>query len=912
MKKHNLKLLALFGAAVMAFSFASCSNDDDDYNTPAVETTCTVVFDANAEDDVTGSTASIVGKAGSTVTLSPNGFVREGYNFAAWATSADGAKMYFNGANITLLCDMTLYAVWEKVEVPKESFGVTFYSNGGSAVDMPFVVVQEGKTVAKPADPTLYGYTFAGWYNGDVSFNFATPITANTRLVAHWKPIVYTITYELNGGAWADGYTARMEYTILDTVFLPDADEAVRAGYGIKGWTLSENADEEMHVLEASTTGDKTLWAQWLPGAAIYTVRHHLQNLDDESAYTMQQEEQRSGISGSETEAQERNFAGFHLSEAGITQKAIEGDGSTVVDLYYNRNSYTVTFSDGANGEEIAVPEPQTVPYGGQASADFAPERKGYIFEGWFNGGIEYDFDTAVTSGITLTARWEAIFYTVSVTDGIAHGSITASLAETTTGTKVTLMDTPEDGYELDVWFVTDAEGGAVAVSDGSFSMPPSNVTVNATFKEKVIIKKPAPDTAGDIVLSDGTAIAYTEGLTLKAEIKAEVAGVAFPYNGKWLMVGLKQSENISLMASKAAYSSLDDYLFEGNRENDGFAMQKRLEPIYDFSAENYPSFYYAKTYTAPGYTSGWYLPSIEELKALDDVKRKIQDSLAVVGGTALDPTKYFWSSSCGQSDDGVISPGLTFGDDGYYKKLGNVARKNSVTLGSGLRTYTYYFYALCIRSVQLTVDSTLPKPTVKPKPAVAGDIVLSDGTAVTYYDYVLYPKESRPTAVGVAFQYNGTLLMVGLYESEFVRWCTWIDRIHLFKTSETDGSVNWSIVKQMAGVSNDDNYPAFKWANDYRAAGKYTSGWYLPAINELYTLVEDDYIIRGNRYFLNVGLAAAGGDQIDNSLQYWSSSMKQNTQPGWVLSTSYDEVWQGSYDAYFYSMWVRCIRRID
>lgn len=64
MKKHNLKWLALFGAAMMAFSFASCSSGDDDDDTPAnttADTTYTVVFDADDgvfADDVTGGTLS--------------------------------------------------------------------------------------------------------------------------------------------------------------------------------------------------------------------------------------------------------------------------------------------------------------------------------------------------------------------------------------------------------------------------------------------------------------------------------------------------------------------------------------------------------------------------------------------------------------------------------------------------------------------------------------------------------------------------------------------------------------------------------------------------------------------------------------------------------------------------------------
>ena len=49
------------------------------------------------------------------------------------------------------------------------------------------------------------------------------------------------------------------------------------------------------------------------------------------------------GTSDTQTIAEERIFAGYELREA-VEQKNIAADGSTVVNIYYDRKDYTITF----------------------------------------------------------------------------------------------------------------------------------------------------------------------------------------------------------------------------------------------------------------------------------------------------------------------------------------------------------------------------------------------------------------------------------------------------------------------------------------------------------------------------------------------------------------------------------------
>ena len=67
---------------------------------------------------------------------------------------------------------------------------------------------------------------------------------------------------------------------------------------------------------------------------------------------------------------------------------------------------YTVTFdADGGT----PVPAAQEVKEGEKATRPDDPKKDNFKFLGWYNGDTKYTFEEAVTSDITLKAKWEAI-----------------------------------------------------------------------------------------------------------------------------------------------------------------------------------------------------------------------------------------------------------------------------------------------------------------------------------------------------------------------------------------------------------------------------------------------------------------------------------------------------------------------
>ena len=100
-------------------------------------------------------------------------------------------------------------------------------------------------------------------------------------------------------------------------------------------------------------------------------------------------------------------------------------------------------------------------------------------------GTYSFSYDPT-TNTLVVTGEIEPEKYTITVAEGIEHGTVVPDKTEAAAGETVTLTVTPAEGYELETLTVMNGET-AVEVTNNTFVMPAGDVTITATFKESIV-----------------------------------------------------------------------------------------------------------------------------------------------------------------------------------------------------------------------------------------------------------------------------------------------------------------------------------------------------------------------------------------------------------------------------------------
>ena len=322
----------------------------------------------------------------------PDTPVWQGHIFTGWYANGSTTQYDFSKA---VTENLTIAAGW-KCEV----YDVEFDADGG----LPATQLQRiewGNPATLPFEPTKEHYDFAGWYTEDgQEWDFLTAITSDTKLVAHWSPVVYQVTFKPENGE-NDLVVDAVYDTLVEQPQEPETD-----GFEFLGWYTDDN--QKWDFATSRVSGNVTLTAHWK--ALVYTVRFS----GNGGKPAMQAEDVAWGDCVSEpTEPTlaNKSFGGWYAEgsdEAWDFSTPVTSDMTLFA--RWNTVTYKVTF-DPANGAGAATSEVES---GTAVSQPAAPAREGYDFLGWYTAdGTQWDFSTPVTSDVTLTAKWEIQVYTV-------------------------------------------------------------------------------------------------------------------------------------------------------------------------------------------------------------------------------------------------------------------------------------------------------------------------------------------------------------------------------------------------------------------------------------------------------------------------------------------------------------------
>ena len=263
-------------------------------------------------------------------------------------------------------------------------------------------------------------------------------------------------------------------------------------------------------------------------------------------------------------------------------------------------HNWVVTF-DPANGGDTFT---QDVEYEGKATEPAAPEKTGYTFDGWYLDEAEepFDFDTIITSDITLTAKWHVTPHNI-----YAYARLNSYFAPLTTNefdTPVTLNEATLSRLGLGSY------NSLGYISIGSFTFDAMPLTDDQYFGDDAELSAVAEKLATDIALETGVSDKIAEKIAwtvLYKTVNEEDMAPGYPAEA-----GYQLSGNLNLAS----------VTFRAGAEN--VENMPAVNYTYDDGAIDFYDFYFAgDTFTMPadptreGYIfEGW---SVKVLPAEND-----------------------------------------------------------------------------------------------------------------------------------------------------------------------------------------------------------------------------------------------------------------------------------------------------
>lgn len=217
--------------------------------------------------------------------------------------------------------------------------------------------------------------------------SYALPAATQNADTPSTYNVVINYLFENNAVA-ADPYTANLAAgsSFSATVTFPT----------VQGYLpyVNETQQNSIDLNYTAIDKDYTYNVVYKPTNVNYTVIHYKQNLDNDK-YTQAARETKQGLTNSTVPEVKNTYDGFY---ALLYEKPnIAADGSTVVEIYYDRYYYLMNFDlDGGYGVE-----PIYARYGAPINVG-TPTRPGYTFDGWDKTIPE----TMPAKNSTYTAKW--------------------------------------------------------------------------------------------------------------------------------------------------------------------------------------------------------------------------------------------------------------------------------------------------------------------------------------------------------------------------------------------------------------------------------------------------------------------------------------------------------------------------
>lgn len=427
-----------------------------------------------------------------------------GYNFTKWVLDTGDERTANPLTGIDINGNRTVQAVF----TPKtysisanaayrvnESGDFTTGTTGGTV----YVggTYTHGDSVSLKATPAT-GYSFAGWYEGanQVSTAEAYTFTATSArtLVGRFQRNWYTITFSAGTGGTVSPTSARVQYGGS-----AESTATANTGYTFTQWS---NGMKTAKLTVTNVTANATYAASF--GINAYVITYQAGTGVASVTPTSETVNHGSNAAGSTaTVATGYNFDGWYNGSTRVSTALKYGPTSVVKNMtlvakgtiktfavtgtsQYRNTDSTGDWSTGTSGGSVSGSG--TYDYGSKVTLT-ASAATGYTFMGWFNtSGTSVGTSTtytinSVTAAVTVYARFQKNWYTVTYTRGTGVNSLSKTSERVAyNGTVTSETAVASTGYNSPTW--TKSSGtGLLSVSAGkaTLSAIQSNCTLVAS-----------------------------------------------------------------------------------------------------------------------------------------------------------------------------------------------------------------------------------------------------------------------------------------------------------------------------------------------------------------------------------------------------------------------------------------------
>ena len=325
--------------------------------------------------------------------------------------------------------------------------------------------------------------------------------------------VSYRITFRVDGGHGTLKATAEGVAETDKSPISVEKDKTVtftakpEAGYKVDKWAITggtfeagagTNGSLTAKVKITANTEVKVSFEELPPGS--YTVKHYQEKTEGGYPAEPTENEILSGTPETNAQYTPKTYTGFTYKPAltkvnGIVQEngTIAADNSTVVELYYERNTVNVTFklaggNIGGNTSDVL----KSGKYGTALTLPADPEKTGFVFKGW-NPEPPTPF-LYPAANAEYTAQWAPLYAITFGVDG-GHGTLKATVdgneihtgGMVEQGKTVTFTAEPDAGYKVNKWTIT---GGTFEAGTGTPGSPTAKVKITAATTVNVSFTK--------------------------------------------------------------------------------------------------------------------------------------------------------------------------------------------------------------------------------------------------------------------------------------------------------------------------------------------------------------------------------------------------------------------------------------